>query len=162
MTRLLSALLLATTPALALEPAECFVQVREDRIDGNGVTTYIDRSTGPVVDLGGGMVATRYGDDGGDFGEEGMTIDHCASGRGFRVITRLWGTDSSDMTLDQDPIAYVQAAQASSKAFSLEDLASTLRTGMLYGPDGETCGCAAFYPELRGDRSPAIPGLLGR
>ncbi len=124
MTRLAAlSLFLAGGPALALDPADCTVDHRRDGYGTvppeqmlpypeEGPDLFLRRAVGPVIDLGGGLVATPHASESLLRAEEGVFIDHCASGTGLRLVT-AWRRDGETWRIGFDPLAVVRAAIAS-------------------------------------------------
>jgi hypothetical protein len=152
-----------------VEPADCNrISQREDYgtvpleemlpYPDEGGDFFVIGGTGPVQDLGQGIVATEYRYEYRHHGERGVYFDHCGSGQGFFVLTRQW-QDDDVRTLDLDPYAVVRAAMASDRAMTMAEVAAMFGgSARLDAPvETEVCGCAAFYPEARGARAPYDP-----
>jgi hypothetical protein len=163
---LLAALLLAAQPALALDPAECVVERQRDDLGRIPVEEmepmewevgdiFLRSSDGHVTDLGGGIVVTEWLVEYATYGSQGVTFDHCASGQSFVVETHVW-SETGERRLTIDPIATMQDLIASPEAVTLERASSRFVgfAGPVRSDGRQTCGCAAFYPELRGDLEP--------
>lgn len=170
--RLVAVALLLATPAAALEPRECNVfQIHPDYgllpfeellpLPGEGDDFFIRGATGPITDLGAGIVATAGSTEHRFHGDEGLLIDHCASGQGFHVTLREW-SPLGERRLALDPTALMIDLIAAPESHSLDE--ARQRFGDFAGPmlahRIESCGCAAFYPELRGDREPYRPSAV--
>jgi hypothetical protein len=170
----LLAALIAATSALALEPAECTRVFTRDP-DGTVHRTDLTRlpepheepdlgvtsGPGPVTDLGQGIVATvtRHVSMLGPDLRWGVHFDHCASGQGFHVVTsELHGNRLTE--LGRDPVEVMRAAMASHRAITMAEIAAGFGDFARMNPAGpEVCGCAAYYPDLRGERMPYDPDI---
>lgn len=160
------ALLLAASPALALDPAECVqesarpdlgrVPVEEmEPMEWEVGDIFLRSSDGHVSDLGGGIVASAWLVEYSTYGSEGVTFEQCASGQSFVVDTYVW-SQAGERRLTVDPIATMRALIASPAEVTFG--AASARFVDFAGPvrrsSRESCGCAVFYPELRGDLEP--------
>ena len=84
-----------------------------------------------------------------------VILTDCASGQSIEALTRS-ETDSQTVIAPLDPVAVLQAAIAAPETFGFDDVLTQLQDAgvsvELRMRDTETCGCAAFYPDLRGDK----------
>ncbi|MEM9971390.1 MAG: hypothetical protein AAF762_09870 [Pseudomonadota bacterium] len=146
------ALLVAATPLHALTPAEC-----------NRVTHISHAGESGHRDLGAGRVGYAEW-----WSQEGTYLDlviaDCNDGVFLRTRTqeeRISDRPAFDRTDDALKIIE-QELTASPSLFSFTRLADALkRTGRDIKVDQagtESCACAAYYPDLRGDRAP-FPGV---
>jgi hypothetical protein len=170
MIRPLLALLLAASPALALDSIKCHFDRHREGYGTMPVETilpmpdevgdiWLRSYRGQPTDMGNGMVATDYAEDSLLRGEQGTYFDHCPSGTGFRVVT--WRREGDrETSLGQDAGRVVHDAMASEQAFTMAEIAALLGSDDAYRLEMESCGCAAYYPEMRGDRLPYEPNGL--
>jgi hypothetical protein len=139
-----ASLLLPAAPAWAVEPQECLI--------GDPARPYAD----VPEDLGGGLVLQRFVQGEGDEELNVSIVVFCPSSEQIEAITRQNGrvTGSHDAVT-----ASVLAALVSSEQVTMADLrdrveATGTPTSYQRAHGTERCGCAAFYPELRGDKTP--------
>jgi hypothetical protein len=142
-----ASLLLSAAPAWAVSPEECLM--------GDPARPYAD----VPEDLGGGLVLQRFVQGEGDDELNVSIVIFCPSSEQIEAITRQNGrtTGSHDSVM-----ASVLAALASAERVTMADLRARVEAAgtptSYQGAHGaERCGCAAFYPELRGDKSPWSP-----
>ncbi|MFN6976812.1 MAG: hypothetical protein ACK4OP_01700 [Gemmobacter sp.] len=161
------ALAVAASPALALAPADCAgviedppPGVRPGPPDEQGRSPWFRRERMQPVDLAGGWVAEPYtvASDAGT--QMGTVVTDCARGTNLTVVERAQAPDGR-IVLDARirAIPLVSAAIAAPEAVTLRALVARLEAGGakvgrdIQPPAFETCGCATFYPELRGEKS---------
>ena len=150
---------LLATPAMALDPARC-------EWERAGYSEY--ERTHPVTDLGGGMVVQFVERDDAHAARDGLRVtdvtdfDLCISGRTIEVEG-----DHAPSTWEPLPRAseIVYDAVSAVETVTLERLRDRLRAAgfearIRSAPREESCGCAVFYPELRGDKLPWTEGSL--
>lgn len=137
----------AATAAWAVAPEECLI--------GDPARPYAD----VPQDLGGGLVLQRFVQGEGDEELNVSIVVFCQSSEQIEAITRQNGrvTGSHDAVT-----ASVLAALASSEPVTMSDLrdrveATGTPTSYQSAHDAERCGCAAYYPELRGAKTPWSP-----
>lgn len=138
--------------ALALEPQECARSVT-----GFGEHGLTHLSVDMPRDLGGGFVEQHL-----HSGAEGevsthANIEHCATGSFIRAtVSRSTGSESYEAPAD--PAELVREAIGSPDTFTLDEVVELLRSrgieAEMISTDFESCGCAVFYPELVGDKTP--------
>lgn len=138
--------------ALALEPQEC-----ARSLTGFGRLGLTHLSAEAARDLGGGFVEQHF--HSGAEGEVSTHADfeHCATGRSIRAtISRT--TDQEAYEAPVDPSDLVREAIGSSDTYTLEEVVELLRSRGIeaetVASDFESCGCAVFYPELVGSKTP--------
>jgi len=146
----LAALLLAALPAVAaaqdgVEPAQCVATA-----DG---TAFSD----PPRDLGQGFVAQHYyAGASSQIPDAFVIIAECDSDA-FLIAAMALLPEGQRRTAD-DIIGAMEQALASEEEVSGVDLAYRLTAigapAQLRRSDAERCGCAAFYPGMRGDKTP--------
>lgn len=148
-------------PAAAHSPAECAVAPDPDYVPLPDEVVLTD-ILGPAVNLGEGWVLQQYEVSGSAGTQLGAQVVDCASGTGAIVVegTRGQGEAVSPITRLSAQDAFA-AAIASDQVMSIDDvLAQLTAAGANSGPDrlqspaAEACGCAVFYPALRGAKSP--------
>jgi hypothetical protein len=151
--------LLAATVAAALEPAACLdLWVNESSLplpDEDADNYRLRSQSGQVTDMGQGMVASRYENVLSGSRQEGVVFFHCTSGRTLTAEIGSW-RDGHAPELYPDPIALMRAALDSPQVMTLDEVrAAYLPHAWVSPPTGqESCGCAVFYPELRGNQTP--------
>ena len=154
--------------AIALEPAACaMVRLNPDPADGpppppipgEEMLWLRDEDKVPV-DLGAGWVLRQYEFSSNSGVQAGAKVTDCASGTGvivveaaqipegpFNIIARLSAEDAFRAAIASDQVVSLDAILAQLSAAGAEVGVDTMHLA-----DTETCGCAAFYPELRGDK----------
>ncbi len=146
--------LLGTLPAAAAAQGdECIVHATTTTPRGEMSHFSADASR----DLGGGLVAqSLHAGSEGDVSTH-VNFHHCASG-GFIRATVSRSTDGEAYSAPTDPADLVREAIASPVTFDLEGVVELLRSrgieAELLPSEFESCGCAVFYPELVGDKTP--------
>jgi hypothetical protein len=141
--------------ALAQTAAEC-VDVSLPVDAGAAGTT-----SGEPVDLGGGWVGEGWSVTSAAGVESGTDVSHCPSGNMLRVSESVVGADGA-VTRAATALAVdvFREAIASPETISVDVLVADLAAGgavseAVPGFLGlETCGCAVFYPEARGEKEP--------
>lgn len=149
------AAMVAPVGAMALTAQEC-VNLNLPPDAGTAGTT----SDAPV-DLGGGWVGQPWSVTSAAGAEFGTDVSHCPSGNMLRVSERLVGTDGAVTREATAPaIETFGAAIASPESISVDEIVAQLTAGgalsePVPGFMGlETCGCAVFYAEARGEKRP--------
>jgi hypothetical protein len=151
---------LACLPAasIAAEPEEC---VRSTTGFGRLGLTHL--SVDLPRDLGGGFVEQHFHSGADGEVSTHANLDHCESGFSIRA-TMSRSNDSGTYEAPTNPADLLREAISSPETFELEEVVEMLRS---HGIEAETrsselesCGCAAFYPELRGPKTP-WPGWRG-
>jgi hypothetical protein len=110
-------------------------------------------------DLGGGWVSQPYVATAEAGSQTGANVMHCESGNAVGVVTLAVGSDGAEIVAAAVDVAAVfRAAIASPEATGIDDILAELEAGgarvQPIAPDGrEGCGCAVFYPDLRGDKA---------
>jgi len=132
--------------SLALEPLDCEMEASGEG-GYSGLAAPADLGQGFV-----GHVATLAIP--GTFSTEVVMTD-CASGQTIHAVTRS-ETEGQTVVAAVDPVAVLQAAIAAPETIGLDDVVAVLLdagvVAVLRPRDTQTCGCAVFYPELRGDK----------
>lgn len=118
-----------------------------------------DHGSGPAYNEGQGLVAQGWSTESPPFsGARGMSIEHCASGAGLNVTAQVWGEYGTTPEEVLNPLDVLRAAMASPEQITFDDLAARYQAEGMWvertSSTGESCGCAAFYPELRGTKTP--------
>ena len=135
-------------PAAALDLGMCDMYVQ------NGDESF---STEPAEDLGGGIVMQEQIHRNGGAGSNEQSFEHCASGKAIRAVYLSSGGQET-IKADINPAELVRKAIAAKRVVSLQQLTSQMnRAGAaatLTDSNTETCGCARFYPDLRGTKTP--------
>lgn len=137
---------LLPTAVLAVEPMDC-----EMEASGEGGYALL----GIPTDLGGGFVTHDHTLAIPGTFETRVIITDCASGQNLSALSSA-RVDDRIVSAPIDPVEVMQAALTSPETFSLGDvLAQMQNAGVnadIGGLDIEICGCAVFYPALRGDK----------
>jgi hypothetical protein len=118
-------------------------------------------TSGVPVDLADGWVGQGWSVTSANGMESGTDVSHCPSGNMLRVSESLVGIDRA--VVRQSTVLaneVFRAAIASPDRNSVDDIIADLAAGgalsePVPGFIGlETCGCAVFYPDARGDKRP--------
>ncbi|EAR50423.1 NADH dehydrogenase subunit J [Oceanicola granulosus HTCC2516] len=109
------------------------------------------------VDLGDGLVAQEHFAGSVDEVPDGVVdFAHCESG-GRLLVALPPGEDGTRPQAD-DVIAVMQGAMAEDEEIPVERLATYFTSvgapAQVRVSDAETCGCAVFYPDAVGDKTP--------
>jgi hypothetical protein len=165
--RLAIALAVAASPALALDPSAC-VRVVQDPApgerpgppDASGIAPYFRSEQKLPVDLGGGWVAEPY-EVASEVGTQiGTRVIDCASGTNLTVVEQARSPENRvifDARIRAIPA--MREAIAAPEAITVRALVARLEAGGANvgrdqnRKDVEACGCAAFYPSLRGGKT---------
>ena len=132
--------------AMALDPKACEFET----VSGDDSAW-----AGPVTDMGQGIV--MQADGSASFWSSGtlITFTHCASGQTLASVS-LNITEHDSWSSPVNTYEVMRDAIAASDSFTMTDLESRIRAAggnaEVYMADTEAYGCAAFYPELRGDK----------
>lgn len=108
-----------------------------------------------VQDLGQGVVMETTVGQSSVAGSKRLFFEQCVSGQVIRAVAQSWDeTGSTEAPVD--PLSVVAAGLASATPFTLADLVAQLSASgveaELIALDQESCGCAVFYPDQRGDK----------
>ena len=155
--------------ALALQPSACaFVRLDPDPADGpppppppgEAFLWLRDEAKAPV-DLGAGWVLHQYEFSSNSGSQFGAKVVDCASGTGvivvegaqipqgqINIIARLTAEDAFRAAIASDQVVSLDGVLAQLSAAGAEVGPDTMHLA-----DFESCGCAAFYPELRGTKT---------
>jgi hypothetical protein len=132
--------------AMALNPVACEFET----VNGEDSAW-----AGPVTDMGQGIVMQADGN--ASFWSSGtlITFTHCATGQTLGSMSQNL-TEHDSWTSPVNTYEVMRDAIAASDSFTMTDLESRIRAAggnaLVYMADTEACGCAAFYPELRGGK----------
>ena len=132
--------------AMALDPMACEFKT---------VNGYDSAWAGPVTDMGQGIVMQADGN--ASFWSSGtlITFTHCASGQTLASMS-LNITEHDSWTSPVNTYEVMRDAIAATDSFTMTDFESRIRAAggnaEVYMADTGACGCAAFYPELRGTK----------
>jgi hypothetical protein len=130
--------------AMALDPVACEFQT----VNGEDSAW-----AGPVTDMGQGIVMQADGN--ASFWSSGSEVKftHCATGQTLASMS-LNITEHDNWTSPVNTYEVMRDAIAATGSFTFTDLETQIRAAggnaLVYMADTEACGCAAFYPELRG------------
>lgn len=130
--------------AMALDPVACEFET----VNGEDSAW-----AGPVTDMGQGIVMQSDGN--ASFWSSGSEVKFtlCATGQTLASMS-LNITEHDTWTSPVNTYEVMRDAIAASDNFTMTDLESRIRAAggnaLVYMADTEACGCAAFYPELRG------------
>lgn len=165
--RLALALAVVASPALALNPSAC-VRVVQDPApgerpgppDASGISSYYRSQQKLPVDLGGGWVAEPY-EVASEVGTQvGTRVTDCASGTNLTVVEQARSPENRiifDARIRAIPA--MREAIAAPEAITVRALVTRLEAGGAnvgrdnHPKDVQTCGCAAFHPDLRGGKT---------
>jgi hypothetical protein len=147
---LVLALVIPGQAAFALDPEEC---VHERVGDAEGVAFRL--SSGAPLDMGQGIVGTYQTWQRGDQEINSWSFDDCRYGRQMQIDGSR-AENGRRTTSSIDPAHAMHAAITSTGQVTFEDLAALFGdwSSDVHQISHEACGCAAYYPELRGDRRP--------
>ena len=148
MASLIAALTAAASAAVALEAGECPAERHADS------QTEV---ASPPRDLGANIVMqVSYGPI--VWGEDSVIkFTNCASGETLRTQHRMWmKIGSADPETGAFTVMQASIVQWPDTVFekTVESAALTGDTASIGNDGRETCGCAAFYPDLRGEKEP--------
>ena len=132
--------------AMALDPKACeFETVNGDDSEWAGSVT--DMGQGIVMQADGSASVWSSGTE--------VKFTHCASGQTLASMS-LTISEHDSWTSPVNTYEVMRDAIAASDSFTMTDLESRIRAAggnaEVYMADTEAYGCAAFYPELRGDK----------
>lgn len=146
------------TVALALEPAICIVHWQDGEAQAvvlGGPEVLWRSETGPAINMGQGLVAQEVFSDWVSHASREIQFQHCESGRTLVVLTRSLQAPDINVVVEPDPYAVMRDALLSDYVFTLAEVAGMFSWARVVGSDGtESCGCAVFYPEQRGAKTP--------
>ena len=148
-------LLSMPTIALAADPHQCIRQVIAG--DWSMMIT-------PPYDLGGGLVQELNGFSTGyaieratNSAHVALNIVECSTGRQVGALTHV-SRDGADVSLPAEADLVVKNYHKINKDAGLDEYTNQFEASGLQVAWNivaqETCGCAVFYPELRGDKAP--------
>ncbi len=111
-----------------------------------------------VRDIGQGMVQELSRGTRETSGTERISFQHCASGQAINAVMSAWDENGSMVLVN--PRDIMMRAMESANTFSLAEVVAMMTEAGadadLSTWDRETCGCAQFYPEARGGKSPWV------
>ncbi|MES2815866.1 MAG: hypothetical protein V4720_13280 [Pseudomonadota bacterium] len=149
---LLSIACFSAGTALALDADQCPVERHPDSlVDG----PMPPRDLGDQVVMQVSYGAISWDDD------SAIKFTDCASGETLRTLSRWWmpmGLPSDRPEETAFKVMGEMIARSKDQAFekAVEAGAVTGDAVVISNDGQETCGCAAFYPELRGDKRPWV------
>ncbi|MEO8242941.1 MAG: hypothetical protein ABI832_11535 [bacterium] len=139
---------LAASQAMALQPKACEFETAS----GDDFAW-----AGPVTDMGQGMVMQAYGSRSVWSSDTEVKFTLCASGQTLASVSQT-NTEQDSWSSPVNYFEVMRDAIASPQSFTLKDMESQIRAAggnaLFYSADTEACGCAAFYPNLRGTKTP--------
>ena len=113
---------------------------------------------GVAINAGQGLVVQGWGTDPSWLsGSTGLTIEHCASGEGINVTAQTWSDFGSIPEEYHNPYDILRAAMDSPDSVTFDDLVARFdalgMSATRTSSQQESCGCAVYYPELRGSKT---------
>ncbi len=133
--------------AMALDPVACEFET----VNGEDSAW-----AGPVTDMGQGIVMQSDGN--ASFWSSGSEVIFtlCATGQTLGSMSQNI-TEHDNWTSPVNTYEVMRDAIAASDSFTMAELETRIRAAggnaLVYIADTEACGCAAFYPELRGTKT---------
>lgn len=110
-----------------------------------------------VRDIGQGMVLEGSIGTGDGYGSDRISFQHCESGQAIRAVSSTWDANGSVLP-PANPYDIMMMAMESPETITLSAIADQMVAAGVDAElntwDRETCGCAVFYPEARGDKAP--------
>jgi hypothetical protein len=110
-----------------------------------------------VRDIGQGMVQQLSTGSRPTSGSERIAFEHCASGQAINAVMSTWDENGHPLP-PANPYDIMMMAMESATTFSMGDVVAQMTAA---GVDAElmtltveTCGCAVFYPEALGSKTP--------
>jgi hypothetical protein len=143
--------LLLPVPVLAQDADRCWQSVvaQDLRIEVTGVR-----------DVGHGFVQEMSRESRRTSGAERISFQHCASGQTITAVMSTWDENGSPLA-PANPHDIMMMAMESSRTFAMGDVVAQMTAAgvdaRLFTTTVETCGCALFYPEARGDKTAWSP-----
>jgi hypothetical protein len=111
-----------------------------------------------VRDIGQGFVQQLSTGSRPTSGSERIAYEHCASGQAISAVMSTW--DENGRPVLPNPQDIMMSAMGSTATFSMADVVAQMTAAgvdaRLMTLTRETCGCAVFYPEARGDKTPWV------
>jgi hypothetical protein len=109
-----------------------------------------------VRDIGQGMVQELSRGSRETSGSERISFQHCASGQAINAVVSTWDENGSPVL--PNPRDIMMMAMESATTYTMAEIVSQMTAAgvdaNLATWDRETCGCAVFYPQARGNKSP--------
>jgi hypothetical protein len=112
-----------------------------------------------VRDIGQGMVQELSTGTRETSGSDRVAFQHCATGQYVSAVMATWDASGSALA-PANPYDIMMLAMESPTAITLAEVVERMVAAGVDAElntwDRETCGCAQFYPEARGDKSPWV------